>query len=79
MQGYRNGVRQPDSAGLTVGNTVMPTLPLFIGCLNNVGTAAGFRPAATSFAVVGAPFNDTQEADHYAHVQALHTAIGAQA
>ena len=69
-QGYRNGVRiVPDASGLTVGNTVLSSIPLYIGCLNSSGVAAQFRPCTLSFCVTGGPLNDGQEAATYENLQ----------
>jgi hypothetical protein len=76
MKLYDRGVKLTDGTATSPG-AVAPTRSLYIGAVNNAGTAATFRAASIGFASVGAPLSDTQESAHYAAVQAFATSVGA--
>lgn len=58
--------------------TSLPTHALYIGALNNAGTAASFRAASVSLVTVGASLSSAQEAADYTAWQDFLTVIGAQ-
>lgn len=76
VKGYDRGVALTDVTGITAGVAIQ-NIALFIGALNNAGTAASFRASAAGFAAIGGPLSDAQEAAQYAAVQAWATAVGA--
>lgn len=75
---YDRGVKLTDGTATSVGSAA-PTRSIYIGAVNNVGTAAAFRAASIGFVVVGGPLSDAQETAHYDAVQAWATAVGANA
>ncbi len=72
---FDRGVKLTD--GTSAIGAAAPTRSIYIGALNNAGTAASFRAASTGFVVVGGPLSDAQELAHYDAVQAFATAVGA--
>lgn len=70
--------------GASIGTTVpttgtsLSTHALYIGALNNAGTAASFRAASVALVTVGASFSAAQHAATYTIWQDFLTAIGAQ-
>lgn len=73
---YDRGVRLTDVTGMTVAGTRV-NRPLYAGCYNNAGTAAGFRSASIGFLAIGAPLSDAQELAQNNAVQAWATSVGA--
>lgn len=73
---YDRGVKLTDGAATSPGSAA-PTRSIYIGAVNNAGTAASFRAASIGFVVVGGPLSDAQETAHYDAVQAWATAVGA--
>ena len=73
---YKNG-SLVETVSPAANATVLPTRAYYIGALNNAGTAASFRASTLGFASVGASLSAGQEADDYAALQTLMTAIGA--
>ena len=75
--GYDRGVRLTDGTAASVG-TAAPTRAIYVGAVNNAGSAGSFRAASTGFVVVGGPLSDAQELAQYNNVQAWATIRGAQ-
>lgn len=73
---FDRGVKMTDGTAITPGSAA-PTRAVYIGALNNAGTAASFRAASIGFVVVGGPLSDAQELAQYNAVQAWATAVGA--
>lgn len=74
--GYYRGASLGTSAPTT--GTSLPTHSLYIGALNNAGTAASFRAASVTLVTVGASFSSAQESADYTAWQDFLTVIGAQ-
>lgn len=73
---YDRGVKLTDGTATSPGSAA-PTRSIYIGAVNNAGTAASFRAASIGFVVVGGPLSDAQELAQYNAVQAWATAVGA--
>lgn len=76
--GAKNGVDLVMAiAPATVGVT-LPAHDLFIGAMDNTGTAASFRANFYGFAAYGAALTGAQRLARYNNVQAWATSVGAQ-
>lgn len=73
---FDRGVKLTDGTAASTA-TAAPTRAIYVGALNNAGTAASFRASSVGFAVVGGPLSDAQELAQYNAVQAWATAVGA--
>lgn len=74
---FDRGVKATDGTAITPGSAA-PTRSIYIGALNNAGTAANFRASSPALVVIGGVLSDAQELSFYNTVQAFMTAIGAQ-
>jgi hypothetical protein len=73
---FRNGVVQRT---LSVSNTASTTtLPFYVGCFNNNGTASQFINTEFAFASIGDGLTDTQASNFYTAVQAFQTTLSRQ-
>lgn len=75
---FKNGLSQTKTGDTSAIGTSLPDQALYVGCLNNGGTAAIFRGTQIGFVSIGASLNDLQEINNFNNVQAWATAIGAQ-
>ena len=73
---YDRGVKLTDTTAAYTA-TAAPTRAVYIGAVNNAGTAASFRAASVGMVVVGGALSDAQELAQYNAMQALATARGA--
>lgn len=73
---FDRGVKLTDATAAST-STAPPTRALYVGALNNAGTASNFRAASIGFVVVGGPLSDAQELAQYNAIQAWATAVGA--
>jgi hypothetical protein len=71
----RNGA-VTNTASIT--SVSMPTLPLFIGSLNNQGTSFGSTSRQFAFVSIGDGLTDTEAANYYTAVQNFQTTLGRQ-
>lgn len=72
--GFINGVRviNTSQTGAVASKT------LYIGCLNNDGTASNYSSRQLSFATIGDGLTDQEAADLYTSVQTYQTTLGRQ-
>jgi hypothetical protein len=59
------------SPNTTPTEQAVPTVAVYIGCLNNNGSAANFRAGTVKYADIGGPLTAAQEALRYQNVQLL--------
>ena len=71
----RNGVVTNTA---TITSVSMPTLPLFIGSLNNQGTSFGSTSRQFAFVSIGDGLTDVESANFYTAVQTFQTTLGRQ-
>jgi hypothetical protein len=73
---FRNGVVQRT---LTVSNTASTTtLPFYVGCFNNNGTASQFINTEFALASIGDGLTDTEASNFYTAVQTFQTTLSRQ-
>jgi len=76
VQMYNRGVALANGTAAAV-EALAPTRSVYIGALNNAGTAASFRASSVGFVVVGGPLSGAQELAQYNAIQAWATSVGA--
>lgn len=74
---YDRGVKLTDGTAASTATTA-PSRAIFIGAVNNIGTATSFRAASIGMVVVGGALSDAQELAQYNAMQAWATSVGAQ-
>lgn len=75
--GYKNGAVMTRTTAPIAFGAALPSQTLYLGALNNSGSAANFRSAALGFSAIGAAFSALQEAAQYNNAQAWAAAVGA--
>jgi hypothetical protein len=60
----------------TNSSVAMPSIPLFIGALNNQGTSFASTTRGIAFVSIGEGLTDTEAANEYSAIQAFQTALG---
>jgi len=63
------------------GTTISSFLPndnIYIGAINNIGTAASFSTKQCAFCSIGSSLTDTQAVDFYTNVQTFNTTLSRQ-
>ncbi len=72
---FKNGVEIDDKLLSLRGNRP-PTIPIFIGCRNDQGTAINFSTKQASLYTFGETLTATQHLDYFNAVQTLQTTLG---
>lgn len=73
---FDRGVKLTDATAASTA-AVAPSRSIYVGAVNNAGTAASFRAASTGFFVVGGAMSDAQHLAQYNAIQAWATSVGA--
>jgi hypothetical protein len=75
IDGWKNGVKKVNGNALS---NALSNIPIYIGAMNSVGTAATYTTKQCAFASIGDGLTDTEAANFYTAVQAFQTALNRQ-